>query len=102
MGVERICGTVDYRLKKLKNLKAVSRSIIARKTQALRKGRTDNFPSYKKEMEDAKELKLMWNEKMKRNHEKGSDEKQEPAERRLEILESIGAPSLTPVKWANI
>ena len=43
MGMERICGKVDYRLEKLKNLNAVSRSIILQKTQALREGKPDNF-----------------------------------------------------------
>ena len=93
MGMERICGKVDYRLEKLKNLNAVSISIILQMTQALREIKPDNFRSYKMEMEDIKELKSMWSEKMKRNHEKGSDEKQELAkrkeERRLDILDFL-------------
>ena len=95
----------DYRLEKLKNLNAMIRSIIIQKTPALREGKPDNFRSYKKEMEDAKELQLMWSEKVKSNREKGSDEKQETEEKRLEMLDFLrltGAPSLTPVKWTNI
>ena len=48
--MERICNKVDYRLEKLKNLNALSRSIILQKKQALREGKPDNFRSHKKEI----------------------------------------------------
>ena len=106
MGMESICGKVDYRLENLKNLNAVSRPILLQKTQALGKGKPESFPSYKKEMEDSE---LMWRKKMKWNHEKGFDEKQEPAkrkeERRLDILDflkSNGGPFTDSVSWTYI
>ena len=97
--MERACGKVDYRLQKLKNLEAVSRSIILEKTQSLRDGKPSNFRGFKEELERVKELKLIWSDKMKEKQQKGSDEKQEIAqkkeEKRLDVLaylKSKGGP----------
>ena len=92
---ERTCGKVDYRLQKLKNLDAVSRSIILQNTQQERENRPSDFRSYKEELAKVKELKLSWSAKMKEKQKEGSDEKQELAkqreEKRLDNLDSLKA-----------
>ncbi|QQP50342.1 Hypothetical protein FKW44_011324 [Caligus rogercresseyi] len=47
IGMERQCGKVDYRLKKLGTLNAVSRSIILQKSQELRNGQVPSFRGFK-------------------------------------------------------
>ena len=79
IGMERSCGKVDYRLQKLKNLEAVSRSIILQKTQEMRDKTPTAFRSFKQELEKVKELKLFWSERMKAAQRSGSDVKQEIA-----------------------
>ena len=93
---ERTCGKVDYRLQKLKNLEAVSRSIILQQTQSMRSEKPSNFQG---ELESVKELKLSWSQMMKDKQDKGSDEKQEVARQKeekrldtLEFLKSEGGP----------
>ena len=92
---ERTCGKVDYRLHKLKNLEAVSRSIILQNTQQQRDECPSNFRSFKEELAKVKELKLSWSLKMQEKQKMGSDEKQELAkkkeEKRLDNLDSLKA-----------
>ena len=62
---ERTCGKVDYRLKKLGDLEAVSRSLILQNTQQERENQPSDFRSYTEELARVKELKLSWSTKMK-------------------------------------
>ena len=96
---ERTCGKVDYRLQKLKNLEAVSRSIILQKSQNLRDSKPCNFRTFKEELARVKELKLSWSKQMKAKQEQGSDEKQKLAKKKeekrldtLDFLKSVGGP----------
>ena len=79
IGMERGCGKVDYRLQKLKNLEAVSRSIILQKTQEMRDNSPTAFRSFKQELEKVKELKIFWSERMEAAQRSGSDLKQDIA-----------------------
>ena len=99
IGMERSCGKVDYRLQKLKNLEAVSRSIILQKTQEMRDKTPTAFRSFKQELEKVKELKLFWSERMKAAQRSGSDVKQEIAKEKegkrldtLDFLKTKGGP----------
>ena len=90
--MERFCGTVDYRQKKLKTLGAVSRSMVLGKannnTEELA-----NFRSFKQETLARRELELKWSEKMKEKFKAGADLKQMNAmnkeKKRLEMLEVL-------------
>ena len=99
IGMERSCGLVDYRLQHLKNLEAVSRSIILKKTQSLWDNKPVYFRGFKEELEKVKELRLKWSEAMKKKQAKGSDEKQESAKQKeikrldtVHFLKSEGGP----------
>ncbi|KAJ4945964.1 hypothetical protein JOQ06_023642 [Pogonophryne albipinna] len=59
IGMERQCGKVDYRLKMLGTLNAVSRSIILQKSQELRDGQIPSFRDQKQEMAQRKERKRL-------------------------------------------
>ena len=93
IGSERTCGKVDYRLQKLKDLEAVSRSIILQRPQNLMDNKPSDFRSFRGELERVKELKLSWSEKMKEKQEQGSDEKKEMArqkeKKRLDTLDCL-------------
>ncbi|QQP38065.1 Hypothetical protein FKW44_018543 [Caligus rogercresseyi] len=65
IGMERQCGKVDYRLKKLGTLNAVSRSIIFQKSQELRNGQVPSFRGFKAAAQAKKEVELNWTERMK-------------------------------------
>lgn len=60
IGMERQCGKVDYRLKKLGTLNAVSRSIILQKSQELRDGQIPSFRGFKAAPEAKREVELNW------------------------------------------
>ena len=97
--MERSCGKVNYRLQKLKNLEAVSRSIILQKTQEMRDKSPTAFRSFKQELEKVKELKIFWSERMEAAQRSGSDVKQEIAKLKegkrldtLEFLKTKGGP----------
>jgi hypothetical protein len=99
IAMERMCGKVDYRLKRLGTLESVSRSIILQKSQELRDNKPTIFSGFKKELEAVKELKLAWSKRMKDKQKKGSDEKQEVAKKKeekrldtLDYLKSKGGP----------
>ncbi|QQP38893.1 Hypothetical protein FKW44_019596 [Caligus rogercresseyi] len=99
IGMERQCGKVDYRLKKLGTLNAVSRSIILQKSQELRNGQVPSFRGFKAAAQAKREVELNWTERMKEKFERGAEEKQEMAQRKerrrlnmLDTLKSFGGP----------
>ncbi|KAK5922719.1 hypothetical protein CgunFtcFv8_019959 [Champsocephalus gunnari] len=67
IGMERQCGKVDYRLKKLGTLNAVSRSIILQKSQELRDGQIPSFRGFKAAAQAKREVELNWSKLMKAN-----------------------------------
>ncbi|KAK5923233.1 hypothetical protein CgunFtcFv8_000222 [Champsocephalus gunnari] len=93
IGMERQCGEVDYRLKKLGTLNAVSRSIILQKSQELRDGQIPSFRGFKAAAQAKREVELNWSELMKAKFESGADQKQEMAQRkerkRLDMLDTL-------------
>ena len=98
LDMERSCGLVDYRVKKLKTVKAVSRSMILGKTQE-KEGEVSSFRSFKKETQARRELDLQWSEQMKVKFQASADLKQInslSAERKrlqkLENLKQLGGP----------
>ena len=99
IGMERQCGKVDYRLRKLGTLDAVSRSIILQKSQQLRAGQVPSFRGFKAAVQAKKEVELSWSKHMKEKFDKGAEQKQEMAQRnerkRLDMLnrlKSSGGP----------
>ncbi|KAI9548371.1 hypothetical protein NQZ68_010593 [Dissostichus eleginoides] len=99
IGMERQCGKVDYRLKKLGTLNAVSRSIILQKSQELRDGQIPSFRGFKAAAQAKREVELNWSKLMKAKFESGADQKQEMAQRKerkrldmLDTLKSRGGP----------
>ena len=58
LAMERVLGTADYRLPKLKTLAAVSRSMILGKTSTLRDSSTTTFRSFRKEAEKMTDVQL--------------------------------------------
>ena len=96
--MERFCGTVDYRQKKLKTLKAVSRSIVLGKGDN-KDGKDATFRSFKKETLARRELDLKWTDQMKEKFKAGADIKQINAAvkekkrlNKLELLKMAGGP----------
>ena len=92
-GMESFCGQVDYRAKKLRTLKAVSRSMVIEKAKALRQGCTTSIRYFKDAVKAKKEIELHWAKQMKEKFAKGADEKQIIAQRkekkRLNMLECL-------------
>ena len=90
---ERLCGKVDYRLKKLNQLEAVSRSIILEATGSLREDSDVSFRKFKKEAAAMDDLKLQWSSKMKKRFDQKLSEKEVAAakqdEKRLNLLEEL-------------
>ena len=93
LAMERVLGTSDYRLPKLKTLEAVSRSIVLGKTADLRTNSDSNFRSFYKEAEKKAEVSLKWSAKMKEKFSKGVDEKRVVAHqqerKRLDMLDGL-------------
>ena len=93
LAMERQFGTVDYRLKKLKTLEAVGRSMILDKTQDLRAESNISFRSFKNEVRKKRELQLQWSTKMKDKFASGANEKvicaQTKERKRLDMLEKL-------------
>ena len=93
IGMERQCGKVDYRLKKLGTLTAVSRSIILQKCQELRAGETPSFRGFKAAVQAKREVELKWAKQTQEKFEKGAEQKQEMAQRierrRLNMLDKL-------------
>ena len=93
LAMERLLGTADYRLHKLKTLHAVSRSMVFSKTTDLRVTSDKGFKSFRQEAEKKAEVSLKWSERMKEKFSKGMDEKRVIAHqhkrKRLEMLEKL-------------
>ena len=83
----------NYRLKKLRTLEAVSRSMILAKSAELRGEKESRFRTFKEEVLKKEELKLKWQEHTKEKFAKGASEKQQSAQlkerKRLDLLESL-------------
>ena len=99
IGMERQCGKVDYRLQKLKNLQAVSRSIILQRAEQLRTGASTSFRGFKEAVEAKKEIEIKWSEKTKESFKQGADEKRVLAQimegkrlDQLDKLKNLGGP----------
>jgi hypothetical protein len=99
LGMERQCGTVDHRLKKLQTLAAVARSMIIQRTKHLREGTDPSFRSFKAETEKRRLLELEWSAKMKQKFADCASESQVKAaisERKrlnlLDELKKVGGP----------
>ncbi|KAJ8395923.1 hypothetical protein AAFF_G00026310 [Aldrovandia affinis] len=93
IGMERQCGKVDYRLRKLGTLNAVSRPIILQKSLELRGGQISSFKGFKAAAQAKREVEHKWNKHMKKKFEKGAEQKQEMAQRkerkRLDMLDTL-------------
>jgi hypothetical protein len=94
MDMEWLMGLTDQRLKKLQSLSAASRSIILRKTRALRESREkSNFRSFRQQVEDKREKEVEWNAKMAEKMKDETMKKQETAlgqeRKRLLSLENL-------------
>ena len=91
--MERQCGTVDYRLHKLKELSAVSRSMTLTYSEELRAGKESSFRTFKEQVEAKKKLSMEWKEKIKEKLAKGADMKHVVAQtkerKRLDILDEL-------------
>ena len=99
IGMERLCGTVDYRVKKMMTLSAVSRSMVLEKTSDLRKGDTSSIRSFRNAVKAKREVELQWSEKVKEKFAKGVDVKQLLAQQKerkrldmLDMLKVVGGP----------
>ena len=95
LSMERQCGTVDYRLKKLQTLPAVSRSMILSRAEELQGGKESKFRSFKKAVEAKQRLELEWQQKTKEKFAAGAEEKQLVAQqkerKRLDMLDQLKA-----------
>ena len=99
MDMERLMGLTDQRLKKLQTLGAASRSIVLKKTRALRESREKaNFRSFRQQLEDKREKEVEWNAKVADKKEEAV-RKQETSlgqERKrllaLEMLKEVNGP----------
>ena len=102
IAMERQCGTVDYRLHKLRKLSAVSRGMSLAYSKELRAGKESSFRTYKEQVEAKKKLELEWKEKIKEKLALGADMKHVVAQtkerKRLDILDELkesGGPFTT-------
>ena len=95
IAMEWLCGKVDYRIHKLKELGAVSQSIILQQTEKLRKTNDISFREFTEEAKKIKDLKLSWSKKMKQRFEAGTLEKEAIAidkeMKRLDLLDKLKA-----------
>ena len=98
LDMERACGKVDYREKKLRTLKAVSQSMILEGAEKER-GSQFSFRSFKEEALALRELNLEWSSKMKEKFKQNADIKQinsQVNERKrldkLDKLKKLGGP----------
>ena len=93
IAMERVCGKVDQRLKKLGQLESVSRSIILSRSAELRDGKESEFRGFKAEVQMKKQLELQWKQQTKEKFAQGATEKQVSAQakerKRLDILDNL-------------
>ena len=76
LGMERLCGFIGYRAKKLCQLEKVSRSIIVDATSKLREISRESIRSLREQAIEIKKLKMESSEKMKDCFEMKIDEKE--------------------------
>ena len=95
LAMERQNATADYRLKKLKSLESVSRSMILQRARELNASTssTTTFRSYKEELNRRREVNLKWSAKMTEKFSTGADEKLLAAQigerKRLDLLDEL-------------
>ena len=93
IAMERQCGTVDYRLHKVRQLSAVSRSMTLNHREEVSAGKESSFRSFKEQVEAKKKLTMEWKEKIKEKMAKGADIRQIVAQtkerKRLDILDEL-------------
>lgn len=96
MDMERLMGKADQRLHKLQSLPAASRSIILKRTQALRETHEGpSFRSFKEAVQLKREKELEWNKQQDVRFRDDATRKQHAAlaqeRKRLAMLESLKA-----------
>ena len=95
LSMEKQRGTVDYRLKNLQTLQAVSRSIVLARAEELREGNEAKFRLYKAELAKRQQLMLEWRQEVKEKFAAGAEERQMVAQakerKRLNVLEVLKA-----------
>ena len=96
--MERFCGKVDYREKKLQTLRAVSQSMLLEGAKQ-EEGDETSFRSFKKQTISLRELNLEWSSKMKEKFKQNADMKQINSQvkegkrlDKLEKLKKLGGP----------
>ena len=93
LAMERQCGTVDYRLKKLQTLPAVSRSMALATAKKLREGRESEFRSFKLQVARKQDVELEWKERTREKFAEGAGERQLVAQakerKRLDLLDLL-------------
>ena len=97
MDMERLMGTTDYRLHKVRTLAAASRGIILGKTQDLREAsqaiQGSSFRSFRKQVETKREKEIEWNLKQKERFADVADMVRVVAlgkeRKRLDLLEKL-------------
>ena len=99
IAMERSCGMVDYRLKHLKSLGAVSRSISLSHSTQLWEWEESNFRSYKEEVMRQRNIKMAWKQRAEEKFARGAEEKQEVAQvkerkrlTKMDELKGVGGP----------
>lgn len=99
LAMERQCGTVDYRLKKLQTLESVSRSIVLARAEELREGKEAKFRLYKDELAKRQQLMLEWRKEVREKFAAGAEQRQLVAQAKerkrlnvLEVLKAAGGP----------
>ena len=94
LDMERLMGRTDHRLHKLQRLSAASRSIILRRTKALREASSGpSFRSYKEIAEKKREKELEWNKRQESKFRGEAIKKQQVAisqeRNRIQMLEQL-------------
>ena len=94
LDMERLMGTTDYRLNKVRTLAAASRGIVLGKTQDLRDKKQDSsFRSFRKQVEMKRDKEVQWNQKQKERFAQEADMARVVAigkeRKRLDLLEKL-------------
>ena len=102
IAMERTFGMADYRLQKLRNLSAVSRSMILARGADLRGDKESNFRGFKEEVVKKRELELKWQKRTQEKFAEGASARQQVAQvkerKRLNMLDTLkkeGGPFTT-------
>ena len=101
--MERSCGKIDYRLQKLKDLEAASKSVIFQYTESLKENSEVSFRTFAEAAKKVKDLKIEWKEKTQALFQQGASEKEVIALKNegkrlllLDELKKIGGPFTSP------